>query len=111
MKKIDLQEMAGRNDGEYVFGTADTGSHACYMIYGTMKPGEEGRVLKPGKGHEEIVLSVNALLKVTGDFTGTLEPGKAFHLAGETTCYIENAGDTEAVYVIAGGHSGEGHGH
>ncbi len=33
MKKTDLREKARNNDGEYVFGAEDTGSHACYMIY------------------------------------------------------------------------------
>ena len=45
------------DDGEFVLGARQTGSHACYMIYGTLRPGEKGRLIKPGEGHEEIVLS------------------------------------------------------
>ncbi len=40
MKKTDLRGRAEKGDGEYVFGAADTDSHACYMIYGILKPGE-----------------------------------------------------------------------
>ncbi len=43
MKKINLREKAAKNKGEYVFGAEDTGSHACYMIYGILKAGEKGR--------------------------------------------------------------------
>ena len=111
MHKINLRDMAEKNSGEYVFGSADTGSHACYMIYGTLKPGEKGRVVKPGKGHEEMVLAARGKLHITGDFSGILEEGSAIHLAGEQTCILENPGTSDAVYVIAGGHAEHGHHH
>jgi len=111
MKTVDLKERAKKSDGEYVFGADDTGSHACYMIYGTLRPGETGRVIKPGKGHEEIVLAARGILTVAGDFSGTLSEGSAIHLAGEQTCYLENNGAADAVYVIAGGHAEGGHHH
>ena len=95
MKKIDLKGMAAKSSGEYVFGSEDTGSHACYMIYGTLKPGEKGRVVKPGKGHEEMVLAARGKLHITGEFDGILE----------------NPGISEALYVIAGGHAEHGHYH
>ena len=104
MKKTDLSRRAQQAGGEYVFGADDTGSHACYLIYGILKPGEAGRKVKPGKGHEEMLLSFNCPLALTGDVTGLLEPGNAVHLAGEQTCYLENPGTTEATYVLAGGH-------
>jgi len=109
MKKTDLREEAQKSDGEYVFGAADTGSHACYMIYGVLKPGEKERMISPGKGHEEILAVVSGSLKVTGQYIGALEEGHAFHLAGGNTCFLENMGDSEAVYIVAGGHSGHGH--
>jgi len=111
MKKIDLKGMAAKSGGEYAFGFEDTGSHACYMIYGTLKPGEKGRVVKPGKGHEEMVLAARGKLHITGDFSGILEEGSAIHLAGEQTCILENPGTSDAVYVIAGGHAEHGHHH
>jgi hypothetical protein len=111
MKKIDLKEMASKNNGEYVFGSADTGSHACYMIYGILKPGEKGREIKPGKGHEEMLLSVRGSFSATGDFEGIIEEGSVIHLFGEQSCLLENKGSSEAVYVIAGGHSDHGHHH
>ena len=50
MNQVDIKTMAEKQNNEYVFGSADTGSHACYMIYGTLKPGEKGREIKPGEG-------------------------------------------------------------
>jgi len=110
MKVIDMKNRA-EAEGEYVFGSAETGSHACYMIYGILKAGERGREVKPGKGHEEMLLAASGSLKITGAFEGILEEGSAIHLAGEQSCHLENTGAEDAVYLIAGGHSEEGHHH
>jgi len=82
MKKTDLRGKAKKGDGEYVFGAADTGSHACYMIYGVLKPGEKERMIRPGKGHEEILAAVKGNLLVTGQYSGRLEEGHALHIGG-----------------------------
>jgi len=111
MKVTALKENAEKNNGEYVFGAADTGSHACYVIYGILKAGEKDRLIKPGKGHEEMLVAVQGELTVSGQYGGRLKPGTAIHLAGEQTCFLENAGASEAVYLVAGGHSEEGHSH
>ncbi|MGM0453000.1 MAG: hypothetical protein ACQERN_07535 [Thermodesulfobacteriota bacterium] len=112
MKKIDLKNRAiAAQEGEYVLGLDDTGSHACYMIYGTLRPGEKDRLVKPGKGHEEIVLAMKGEFKLTGDWEGSVKEGEAFHIAGETSLFLENPGDAQAVYIISGGHSSEGHHH
>src|SRR5512143_256126 len=92
-------------DGESILGFKETRSHACYMVYGILKSGEAGRRLKPGKGHEEIVVAMKGDLEVTGARTGTLPEGSAFHLSGDEECRIENRGASEATYLIAGGHS------
>jgi len=106
MKKIDIRNRALSSDnGEYILGIEDTGSHACYMIYGILKPGEKGRLIKPGRGHEEIVLAMKGDLALSGDITGLLEQGSAFHIAGEISAYLENHGSHEVVYIISGGHS------
>jgi hypothetical protein len=97
--------------GEYILGADDTGSHACYLIYGVLKPGERGREFKPGPGHEEIVLATSGDLECTGYFSGTLKQGQAMHLKGDETVFVENRGSGNAVYVISGGHSEGGHGH
>jgi hypothetical protein len=83
MIKVDLREMAGNNNGEYVFGADDTGSHACYMVYGRLRPGEKDRQIKPGKGHEEMLVAARGSITVTGYFSGTLEEGSAVHLTGD----------------------------
>jgi hypothetical protein len=109
---IDLREKAAASeDGEYVFGAQDTGSHACYMIYGILRPGEKKRVLKPGRGHEEMIVSVNAELHLRGDCSGKLPAGSALHLVGEESAFLENPSSEEALYIIAGGHSEGGHHH
>ncbi len=110
MKTFDIRGLAGEaREGEYVFGYKDTGSHACYMIYGELKPGERGRRVRPGPGHEEMVLAQKGDLVLTGRFEGTLSEGTAFHIVGDDECFLENPSDDVAVYIIAGGHSGGGH--
>jgi uncharacterized cupin superfamily protein len=104
-------EVAGKvaGSGEYILGYDATGSHACYLIYGVLKAGEKGRELRPGKGHEEMLVVVQGEMAVTGASTVTLKQGQAIHLKGEETCFAENRTASEAVYVMAGGHSGSGH--
>lgn len=112
MKTLDLKNCAlSSESGEYVFGLEHTGSHACYMIFGVLEPGQKQRLIKPGKGHEEIVLAIKGNVEMSGHFSGRLTEGRAFHIAGEDTVYFENTGTTDAFYVIAGGHSEDGHHH
>ena len=115
MKIHDVAQRSSSEGGEYVFGAKDTGTHACYMIYGTLAPKEEGRLIKPGSGHEELVMAVRGTLKVSGPALApvreiTLPEGSAFHIAGDVECFLKNTTDEEAVYVCAGGHSEGGHG-
>ncbi|MBW2055208.1 MAG: hypothetical protein JRI29_05865 [Deltaproteobacteria bacterium] len=112
MNTFDLKNHALSSDsGESVFGLEHTGSHACYMIYGVLKPGQDKRVIKPGKGHEEMVLAVKGSFEMSGRFIGHLREGCAFYVAGEDTVYLENTDTTDACYVIAGGHSQDDHHH
>lgn len=105
MTPFNIRGRAETSNGEYVLGVKDTGSHACYMIYGFLRPGEKGRLIKPGSGHEELVASVKGDINVTGHLKGILKEGSAFHITGENECFLENRSGTEAVYIIAGGHS------
>lgn len=110
MKIFEFKNKAMTSEnGEHIIGFKETGSHACYMIYGILKPGEKGRVIKPGRGHEEIVLAMKGDITVTGHCSGTLKEGSAFHIDGENECFLENKGISDAVYIIAGGHSEGGH--
>jgi len=112
MNTLDLKNHALTSEsGEFIFGLEHTGSHACYMIYGVLKPGQEQRVIKPGKGHEEMVLAMKGNFEISGWFSGWLREGCAFHIAGEDTVYLQNTDTTDACYVIAGGHSHDGHHH
>ena len=111
MKLYNVSDLALNNKGEYVLGSADLHTHACYFIYGILKKGDKGRLIKPGKGHEEIVCLVSGEVKFMRDKESfILKPGQAFYLKGDETYMVENNGNNDAVYVIAGGHS-EGHEH
>jgi uncharacterized cupin superfamily protein len=108
VKIFDVIGKAGAS-GEYLLGSQETGSHACYLIYGVLQPGESGRELKPGRGHEEIVLALQGEMTLTGAHTGTLKQGQALHLTGDETVLARNAGTMPVVYVVSGGHSGHAH--
>jgi hypothetical protein len=109
MKIFEVSRKAQEEGGEFVLGVKDTGTHACYMIYGVLKTGEKGRLIKPGAGHEELVLAMRGDLGVSGKLSGTLREGTSFHIAGDDECFLENLSSAEAVYVVAGGHSEGGH--
>lgn len=109
MKVFEVRRRAEEEGGEFVLGVKDTGTHACYMIYGVLKPGEIGRIIKPGAGHEELVLAMKGDLGVSGKMSGTLKEGTSFHIAGDDECFLENLSSKDAVYVVAGGHSEGGH--
>ncbi len=110
MKSLELKNKALSSEkSEYIFGFEDTGSHACYMIYGILKSKEKGRLVKPGTGHEEIILAMKGNLEVTGYYSGTLKESSAFHIQGDHECFLENPGEDDAVYIVAGGHSESGH--
>jgi hypothetical protein len=108
MRVFDVKDEVGES-GEYILGLEQTGSHACYLIYGTMQPDEKGRELKPGKGHEELFLAVKGDFIVAGHQKGIAREGQAIHLKGEDTCWLENAADSVAMYIVSGGHSDGGH--
>jgi hypothetical protein len=110
MKIFDLKNKAQISEsGEHIVGYQDTGSHACYMIYGILRPEEMGRRVKPGHGHEEIILAVKGDIEVSGCYFGTLKEGCALHIKGDSECLLENRGTVDAIYIIAGGHSESGH--
>ena len=109
-KFFELKNKAlNSENGEYVLGYHKTGCHACYMIYGILKTNEKRRLVKPGKGHAEIVLAVKGDLKVTGYFSGKLKEGSAFYIEEANECFLENKSNAEAIYIIAGGHTEESH--
>ncbi len=110
LKKHQLRQMALDGGGEHVLGLKDLNTHACYMIYGELEPGENSRKICPGSGHEEILIAVKGDIEVTGEpFNGLLSEGEALHFKDEETCTIANPGDVKAIYVMAGGHSGKEH--
>jgi uncharacterized cupin superfamily protein len=107
MHIYDVSEAAMKKGGEFILGSAELHTHACYLGYGVLKPGETGREIRPGKGHEEIVCLVSGEAGIrTSAGRIRLAAGQAFHISGDESLLMDNDGDKEAVYVIAGGHSG-----
>jgi len=111
LKVYDVAGRAPREGGETVLGLKDLGTHACYLLYGVLNPGEEPRILKPGDGHEEIILAISGAIKISGPQGELiLQPGQAIYLIGAESHEATAAGPGEARYVAAGGHSA-GHEH
>ena len=53
MHIYNVRDLA-EEQGEYILGSAVLKTHACYLVYGRLKEKEKERMVKPGKGHEEI---------------------------------------------------------
>lgn len=104
MKFFDVAGLAGSQGGEYVLGMKDLHSDACYLIYGRIAAQEAPRMVKPGRGYEEILCAVDGPLTMhtdRGDIR--LEKGHAVHLPEETALHISNPTLQPVVYVVAGG--------
>jgi len=86
---INLKDTIFR-PGEYIVGAEQTHSHACYLLYGILNPGED-RTISPNE----------------------VQKGQCFHLNGEGSVDVSNKGPGVVIYVLAGGHSGgsDHHGH
>lgn len=112
MKTFDVEKLANDQGGEYVLGMKDLHTHACYMVYGVLKPHEGDRLVKPGEGHEEILVPVTGpvhVLAEKGDYV--LEQGNAVHIKEDESFFIANNTDKMVIYVLAGGHCSEHHHH
>jgi len=101
-----INQIKSLKSGEYIIGADLTGSHACYMIYGVIKPDDKPRLINPGKGHEEIILIIKGKAKI-GEVI--LDEGESFHIVEEESCLLENISNDNLIYIIAGGHSESGH--
>ncbi|MBI5233163.1 MAG: hypothetical protein HY880_02285 [Deltaproteobacteria bacterium] len=104
MKVFKLPDIIESQGGaEYCMGRDALKTHAVYLVYGKVRPGETERKLMPGKGHEEILFVVKGSLNVKKDKMGfTVAEGEAFHLKEEEVFILDNPGQKEAVYIIAG---------
>lgn len=103
MKLISLKGNLFR-DGEYLVGFEQTGTHACYFLYGFLKP-EEEREISPGRGHIEIVCLLEGEVKLITDGNEiVLKKGRGFVIEGEEKVKAKNISNKIAVYVVSGGH-------
>lgn len=105
---FNIASFAASQGGEYVLGTKDLHSKACYMLYGILKPREADRLIKPGHGREEILCVVEGTVTMhTSKGDVALNQGCAVHIKGDDSFLISNPSETSVIYIIAGGNSSE----
>ncbi len=105
MKVFNIKSLAEENDGEYVLGLKDLKTHAVYLIYGTLNPGEGNRKLYPGKGHEEVLCVVQGEVEIkTSEENLSIKAGEALHLKEDDEFILKNNGEEIVIYALAGGH-------
>ncbi len=101
MKLFNIRELYKEKYREYIVGSADTGKHTVYLVYGEAA-GDEKRNMAPD-GHDEILflLSGKALLENDGksiqlrqEQAVSLEPHESFTFTALTDCR----------YIVAGTH-------
>ncbi len=110
MKHYNLENLCESKKGEYVLGAKDLNTHACYMIFGVLAPGETNRTVKPGSGHEEILVAVDGeLILHLDDGELKLPKNHAVHVLEDQEFKISNPGEVEVRYIMAGGHPRGGH--
>lgn len=101
MKKFRIKELYNEKYREYIVGSAETGRHGVYLVYGEAAANEE-RVMAP-EGHDEILflLEGEALLRngrsqvtLTREEAVALDPEGSFTFVAASNCR----------YVVAGTH-------
>ena len=104
MRVFDLELLCASEGGECVLGTKNLHTQGCYLIYGTLEPGEGERLVRPGKGYEEILCAVGGPLVLHTDRGEIpLSRSNAVHVKEDDTLYLSNPSNEQIVYVIAGG--------
>jgi mannose-6-phosphate isomerase-like protein (cupin superfamily) len=102
MKLFNIRDLYKEKYREYIVGSADTGKHTVYLVYGEV-PGGEKRSMAPD-GHDEILLllSGEALLEKSGESIAlkqeqavSMEPDESFTFTALSDCR----------YVVAGTHT------
>jgi len=104
VKLFHLEHLASTQGGEYVLGSKDLHSNACYLIYGVLQAGEGDRLVKAGTGYEEILCAVGGPLVMHTKHGKIMLPrGHAVHVKQDDSFLISNPSDQPVVYVMAGG--------
>ncbi len=102
MKLFNIRELYREKHREYIVGSADTGRHSVYLVYGEAAGGEK-RSMTPD-GHDEILflLSGEALLENSGESI-PLKPEQAVFLGPDESFTLTALSDCR--YVVAGTHT------
>jgi len=101
MKVFDIRELYSEKYREYIVGSAATGRHGVYLVYGEAT-GNEKREMSPG-GHDEILLLLagEAVLE-NGAEKIQLRKEQAVSLDPDGSCTFIAL--TDCRYVVAGTH-------
>ncbi len=101
MKKFHVREMFNPKYQEYIVGSAATGRHGVYLVYGEAAA-EQEREMTPG-GHDEILFLLEgeallihggASIPVTREEAVSLDPDGSYTFVAQRDCR----------YVVAGTH-------
>ena len=101
MKKFSIRNHYKEKYREYVVGSAETGRHGVYLVYGEAKAGEE-REMTPD-GHDEILYLLEGEAILSNGETGinigreevvALDPDQSYTFVARGVCR----------YVVAGTH-------
>ena len=102
MKLFNIRDLYKEKYKEYIVGSADTGRHSVYLVYGEAS-GSEKRNMTPD-GHDEILflLSGDALLE-NGGQSITLKQEQAVFMNPDESFTFTALSDCR--YVVAGTHT------
>lgn len=104
MKVYNLEQLGRIFGGEYTLGMKDLHSDACYLVYGILQSREVDRLVRPGKGYEEIFCALDGpVVMRTHLGEKILEARHAIHLNQEVSFSISNPSDAPIRYILAGG--------
>jgi hypothetical protein len=103
MKIYKLPQLAESSpEGGYLLGPEDLMTDAVYLSYRSIPPRGPEAMIPAKDGFEEVVYVLKGSVRVScekSEFSATA--GEAFHPKGAIR--LDNPGDGEAVYIVAGG--------
>jgi hypothetical protein len=107
MKVFDIRNLYHEKYKEYIVGSAQTGKHSVYLVYGEA-PRDEERVMAPD-GHDEVPFMLDGRAELRGT-DGTMTIGKEQTVCLDPDDSLTFKALTDCRYIVAGAHTAL-HGH
>lgn len=101
MKKFNIRELYNEKYGEYIVGSAATGKHGVYLVFGELSAGKE-RTMAPG-GHDEILFLLDGEA-VLGNGATQVTIGKEEAVSFNPDSSYTFLALRDCRYVVAGTH-------